>query len=115
MLTDHQKALLELFVGSTMISFSGVFVKLTTTGPTIDGFYRVFLGGLLLLLVLPFQSQKIKFNKQALFYTALCGIFFATDLAFWHKSIMHIGPGLATVLVNLQVFELGPGSDYGAE
>ncbi|HTA64598.1 MAG TPA: DMT family transporter, partial [Xanthomonadaceae bacterium] len=29
---------------------------------------------------------------------------FATDLFFWHRSILDVGPGLATLLGNLQVF-----------
>lgn len=106
MLTANQKALIQLMIGSVMISFSAVFVKLTSTEPTVDGFYRMFLGGLFLLPAFPFLKEKIRFDKQAFFYAALCGFLFASDLAFWHKSILHIGPGLATVLVNLQVFVL---------
>ena len=36
----------------------------------------------------------------------LCGIFLALDLFFWHQSIHYIGPGLATILGNFQVFLL---------
>ncbi len=31
-------------------------------------------------------------------------VFFALDLWFWHRSINYIGPGLATLLANFQVF-----------
>lgn len=106
MLTEQQKAIIQLIIGSTMISFSAVFVKLTTTEPTVDGFYRMFFGGIFLLFVLPFERGKNKFDKQALLLSSLGGLLFAADLAFWHKSILNIGPGLATVLVNLQVFVL---------
>jgi len=98
--------MLQLVVGTIMISFSAPFVKMTTTEPTIDGFYRMFLGGLGLLIVMAFRRKKITLNPQSLFYALLCGLLFAADLAFWHKSILTIGPGLATVLVNLQVFVL---------
>jgi drug/metabolite transporter (DMT)-like permease len=33
----------------------------------------------------------------------IAGIFFAADLAFWHRAIQAVGAGLATVLGNLQV------------
>jgi len=33
-------------------------------------------------------------------------VFFALDLWFWHRSIIFIGPGLATLLANFQVFIL---------
>ena len=31
-------------------------------------------------------------------------VFFALDLWFWHRSINYVGPGLATLLANFQVF-----------
>lgn len=34
----------------------------------------------------------------------LTGLFFAVDLQCWHRSIGYVGPGLATILGNLQVF-----------
>jgi drug/metabolite transporter (DMT)-like permease len=36
----------------------------------------------------------------------LCGLFLALDLFFWHQSIHYVGPGLATILGNFQVFFL---------
>ncbi|MDB4441883.1 DMT family transporter [bacterium] len=36
----------------------------------------------------------------------LCGLFLALDLFFWHQSIQYIGPGLATILGNFEVFLL---------
>lgn len=34
------------------------------------------------------------------------GNIFSLDLSFWHRSILYIGPGLATLLANFQVFVL---------
>jgi drug/metabolite transporter (DMT)-like permease len=34
----------------------------------------------------------------------LSSVFFALDLWFWHRSINYVGPGLATLLANFQVF-----------
>lgn len=39
--------------------------------------------------------------RKALFFAA---IFFALDLWFWHRSILYVGPGLSTLLANMQVF-----------
>jgi drug/metabolite transporter (DMT)-like permease len=36
----------------------------------------------------------------------VCGFVFAFDLWVWHSSIKYIGPGLATILGNFQVFIL---------
>ena len=39
-------------------------------------------------------------------WSILCGLLFALDLYCWHTSIRFIGPGLATILGNFQVFAL---------
>ena len=87
-----------------MISFSPVLVRLVTVSPTTSGFYRLILGGIALALFLLLTGRKLSFSKTA--WIALIGsaIFFALDLWFWHRSIMFVGPGLATLLANFQVF-----------
>ena len=87
-----------------MISFSPVLVRLVTVSPTTSGFYRLILGGIALGLYLLLTGRKLSFSKTA--WIALIGsaIFFALDLWFWHRSIMFVGPGLATLLANFQVF-----------
>jgi len=74
--------------------------------PTIDGFYRLLFGGMMLLLIALLRRQHFRYNRQSLLFTTLAGLFFALDLVFWHQSIEYIGPGLATIIVNLQVFAL---------
>lgn len=96
-----------MIFGATLISFSGVFVKLADVSPTISGFYRVLIGGLLLLLLAILRGQRL-WNGPAVFgLTIFCGIFFALDLYVWHRSIHFVGPGVATILANFQVFFLG--------
>ena len=37
-------------------------------------------------------------------YLVLACFFFALDLWFWHRSILYIGPGMSTLIVNFQIF-----------
>jgi drug/metabolite transporter (DMT)-like permease len=99
-----RSAVLGLAAGSVMISFSAVFVKLAHVGPMGSAFYRVLFGGLALLAI----ALVLRCNRPRGGWTlpAACGLIFALDLAFWHTSIHSIGPGLATVLANFQVFVL---------
>lgn len=94
----------RLFAGAVLISFSPVLVRLVSVSPTTSGFYRLILGGIALALFLLLTGRKLSFSKTA--WIALIGsaIFFAADLWFWHRSIIHVGPGLATLLANFQVF-----------
>lgn len=97
---------LQIIIGSLMISFSAVFVKLTTSGPTVDGFYRMFFGGIMLFIIAVLRRQSFKYSRTALLFTVFAGLFFALDLTFWHAGVGYIGPGLATIIINLQVFIL---------
>lgn len=89
-----------------MISFSPVFVKLADVGPTVAGFYRNFFGGLFLLAVVAFRRDGLWNGLRPFALAAACGGLFAADLGFWHRAIHHVGPGLATIIGNFQVFFL---------
>ncbi len=87
-----------------MISFSGVWVKLAHVSPTASAFYRVFFGSLFLLPAAFLKGELSRKSLKQYGVAALSAAFFALDLFFWHKSILYIGPGLATIVSNFQVF-----------
>lgn len=97
----------EIALGSILISFSSVFVKLTTTGPTVDGFYRMLFGAIGLFVMALIRKESFAGDKRGYILAIIAGVMLAFDLTFWHRSIHHIGPGLATIIINLQVFVLG--------
>ncbi len=98
--------MLQLVIGAIMISFSAVFVKLVHVPPTTSGFYRVFFGGLILLVFMLLRRERLSLKPRALLVLTLAAFFFALDLFLWHRSILYIGPGIATLLANFQVFVL---------
>ena len=106
--TDEQlrpdQALLRTTLGAMMISFSAVWVKLAHVTPTASAFYRVFLGGFFLLILVCFHRKKTGAEKTFSGLSLLTGLFFALDLYAWHRSIQYVGPGLATILSSFQVF-----------
>lgn len=99
---------LHIALGAFMISFSAVFVKASNISGELAGFYRTFLGSIPLFFAAIFTIRKNKINItfKKIFFPVIGGIFFFGDLFVWHKSIHYIGPGLATVLANFQVFIL---------
>jgi drug/metabolite transporter (DMT)-like permease len=102
----YRNAIIKVIIGAILLSFSPIFSKLSTVPPTIEGFYRVFFGGLSLALVICYQRKPLKINKRALVAPILCGLFFALELYVWQRSIEYVGPGLATILGNCQAFLL---------
>ena len=98
------QAILRLTAGATLISFSAVFVRLAQVGPVTAGFYRVLFGGIFLCLFALIKGYFRRPSRRSFYIALICGLVYALDLTFWHKCIHAVGPGLATVLGNFQVF-----------
>jgi len=94
----------RLFGGAALISLSPVWVALVSVSPTTSGFYRVSIGTVALALFLVLTGRRLALSGRAWAILMLAAVFFALDLFFWHRSILYIGPGLATLLANFQVF-----------
>ena len=99
-----QNPLVSLFLGATLISLSPIWVKLVSVSPTASGFYRVVIGGGALALYLLFTRRRLGLSRRSIAILTLSAVFLAMDLWFWHRSIGYVGPGLATLLGNFQVF-----------
>ena len=92
----------SLIPGALLLSFAPVLVKASALHPDLMGFYRMlfgmlWLGGHLLL------TRAWPRGRWLQPLPLLAGLAFALDLILWHRSIHYIGPGLATMLANLQV------------
>jgi drug/metabolite transporter (DMT)-like permease len=94
----------RLFGGAILISFSPVWVALVSVSPTTSGFYRMSIGAVMLALFVLFTRRRLAFSRRTWAILLVAAVFFAFDLYFWHRSIVYIGPGLATLLANFQVF-----------
>jgi len=95
---------LPLTIGAVLISLSPVWVRLVDVPPTVSAFYRVAIGGIALTLILVLSRRRLELSPRILIVLFAGGACFALDLWAWHRSILYIGPGLATLLGNFQVF-----------
>lgn len=105
-LSPSAKGAAYVLAGAICISFSPLFVRLDDAGPTAVAFYRLLWGGIALLLVAISRRERLVPSKSLLLLMASAALFFTGDLACWHQSILYLGPGLATILTNFQVFIL---------
>ena len=103
-MSDHKHTILTMLFAAVLISTSAVWVNVADVAPTVSAFYRMFIAGIALLFLCHIQKLTLWVDWRYLFKLFLVGFFFAIDLFFWHHSIIYIGPGLATVLANFQVF-----------
>ncbi len=95
-----------VLAGAMMISFSAVFVKIAHVGPIVSAFYRMAIGGVILIIIAIATGKVTRFPIKSFGLMALCAFCFVWDLTVWHQSIFYVGPGLATILANFQVFFL---------
>jgi drug/metabolite transporter (DMT)-like permease len=103
---SRRSGICQVVAGAVMISFSAVFVKLANVGPTTSAFYRMFFGSLLLATIVLILRKKIWSGRIAFGLMMACSLSFTIDLVLWHRSVLFVGPGLATILTNFQVFFL---------
>ncbi len=96
--------LFRLLFGSLCISFSPVFIKVAAVDPDLAGFYRMLFAVVGLLVLLLLRRELPRVPGKILWLLAACGIALGSDFMCWHRSIELIGPGLATLLGNFQVF-----------
>jgi drug/metabolite transporter (DMT)-like permease len=94
-------------LGVLGISFSAIFLRLSGVSSVTAAFFRGFyaLPGLVCLWLITRTTDTRP--RGARWCAMVSGVFLALDLALWHQSILDIGAGLATVLVNSQVIFVG--------
>jgi len=97
-------ALVRMVVGAALISTTAIFVRYAHVAPTVSAFYRVAFGGAMLALLLLVRRQWRGLAWADALWLVLPAFAFAVDLIIWHRSIQLIGPGLATLIGNFQVF-----------
>jgi drug/metabolite transporter (DMT)-like permease len=97
-------AIIQMAVGAMLLSSTSLFVVYAHTAPTVSGFYRMFFGGGMLLMWVALRGGWQRFFWRDLGWALLPAIGFAADLIQWHRSILWMGPGIATLLTNFQVF-----------
>lgn len=97
-------AALMLAAGAALISTTGVLVRYANVPATISGFWRMAFGGVALALALFALRQWRRSGMRDWLWMLPPAVAFALDLFLWHRSILAVGPGLATLLANFQVF-----------
>lgn len=93
----------RVLTGAVLISFAAVFVALSGVASAPAAFYRLLIGGLVLVGLAVMRGERMRIDARFLGYVLLAGLAFAADLVIWHMSVYRVGPGIATLLPNFQV------------
>jgi drug/metabolite transporter (DMT)-like permease len=111
---SQRLALPLLIIGATLISASGIYVKLSEVGPTTTGFYRMFLSMPVYAIVLLAERHRRArgerandgkvaagsppISRRAWLALWVSGFFLALDLIAWHWAMKFISVAAATLL-----------------
>jgi len=93
--------------GAGLISLAPILVKAvsqTGLGPTAIAMWRCALGALLLLGAAAVWRSPLRVPRSVMGLLFLAGVVFGLDLSVWHRSIVLVGAGMATILGATQVF-----------
>lgn len=101
---SRKTALIGMTLGAMLISTTAIFVKWAEVAPSVSAFKGMLFGGLMLWCLLRIERKWHPVAAKDLAWLILPDAAFAVDLLFWHRSIAAVGPGLATLLANFQVF-----------
>lgn len=98
-------ALLALFAGALAIGSSGIFVRLSETGPTATAFWRGCLALPLLGIWAWFERRRTAARGEVPAsmrdpMLLWAGVFFAGDLALWHSSLLLTSIAASTLEAN---------------
>ncbi|QVJ00932.1 DMT family transporter [Nocardiopsis eucommiae] len=101
---DRANPVVLAVVGSATTSATGVFVKLSGANTGTAAFLRCALA---LFVLVPMALTEIRrVGPRALRLVGMdlvAGLLLGVDYVFWVASIQHVGAGMATVLLNIQV------------
>ena len=92
------RALLAMLAGAALIGTNALMVRGSQVPPTISAFWRMLFAGLFLCLLVGLRGQWRALPHRVWVWCLLPAVAFAADLWLWHRSILLVGPGLATLL-----------------
>jgi len=100
-----------LCFGLLCIGWSAIFVKLADVTGFASAFYRMGIGS---IAIIPLWAGRKKsgLDFKAIRAAALCGLFFACDIAMWNTSILLTKAAIATLLANLSPLWVGIGAIF---
>ncbi|MCJ0904368.1 DMT family transporter [Rhodococcus sp. ARC_M6] len=93
-----------VIAGAAAISVSSILIKLADVGPSTAVFFRCFLALPPLAWMAWRECRRLGMpTRRAVILQLFGGILLGVDFALWSQSILMIGAGIASVVVNVQV------------
>jgi len=93
-----------LLVGSAVLAFGPLLVRLADVSPMASAFWRMGLAAPVLVFMALMSGGRRPPTSRAWWWLALAGVFFAADIAVWHAGIVRTSLANATLFGNVSSF-----------
>lgn len=93
-----------LLIGSAVLAFGPLLVRLADVSPMASAFWRLGLAAPVLVLMALMSGGRRPPTSRAWWWLALAGVFFAADIAVWHAGIVRTSLANATLFGNVSSF-----------
>lgn len=94
-------------LGILFLSFTAPWQKLSNFDPATGAFLRVLIGAICLIPFAIWEAKKIgALTKKGVLLSILAGLVLGIDFTAWNYSIVFVGSGIASILLNIQVIIL---------
>jgi drug/metabolite transporter (DMT)-like permease len=102
------RAVWILLAGTAGISFAPIFVRYAAPAPpVVIAFYRVLFAALLMSAWFALRGRAVFRNTPGRNFALLAGVFFGSDMALWHSSLVRTSVATSTLLVNTTPIYVG--------
>jgi drug/metabolite transporter (DMT)-like permease len=96
------KPIVFLILGAICTAIGPFFVEFSSVDAVANTFYRLLIGGVF-FFVFSICKNKLILSGQSFLLCLIASVVLVLDLAAWNQGILAIGPGLSTLLGNLEV------------
>src|SRR5947207_2651245 len=100
--SSKSKAIVRLVIGSMFLTCIPFFVEFSGVDALTNGFYRMVVGGTILLSIACFRKENLP-SLRTFWLSFFAALAIAIDSVLWNQSVLYVGSGLATVLSGLEV------------
>lgn len=96
------KAIASVVLGGALLSLSPFLVEMSEVNALTSTFYRLLIGAASLFVIGSYQNEEMP-DRSNLLLCLIAASAIALDLVVWNQSVLYIGPGISTVLANLEI------------
>lgn len=100
--SEQSRSILGMLIGSIFIGVGPFFVKFSAVSAETNTFYRLLVGTVF-FMVYSLVKKELRINLSFFAFAIFSGGLLVLDLFLWNQGVLYVGPGISTILANLEI------------